>query len=97
MPYQILFSPAAKLDLEEALQHYEAISLTLGERFTNHLDDRLELLSITPGAGAIRYEDVRCTFIEKFPYLIHYTVDNVQEAVTVLRIFHTSRKPLWEK
>ena len=96
MPYNILVSPGAKQDIQQAFNYYESITPELGERFTNSVDERLQSLSITPRMAAIRYENIRCTLLKKFPYLIHYSVDDAAQAVIILRVFHTSRKPLWE-
>lgn len=68
----------------------------LGERFINAVDKRILLLTKTPNIFPIRYEEIRCSLVPDFPYLIHYDVDLSNQVVTVYRVFHTSRKPLWE-
>ena len=95
MPYSISLSPDVILDIEEAIDWYESKLSGLGDHFLEILDNRLKNLSNTPTSGSIRYDNIRCTMIEKFPYLIHYEIIN--NNIIVYRIFSTDRKPLWEK
>ena len=95
--FRVLFAPAAKNDLQAIYNYYENTIKGLGERFLKVTDERLERLVLTPLASELRYENVRCTLIKKFPYLIHYTVNQIQESVIVLRIFHTAQKPIWDE
>ena len=41
----------------------------------------------------IRYDQVRCLKIKRFPYLIHYQVDEATNLVTVVGVLHTSLDP----
>jgi plasmid stabilization system protein ParE len=97
MYFNLLFSPEAQNDLQEIYDWYETALPGLGERFIDELEKKIFKLANTPGIGAIRYEDVRCTLIPDLPYLIHYGVNLVQKQIIAYRIFHTSRKPLWDK
>ncbi|HQT59555.1 hypothetical protein, partial [Daejeonella sp.] len=39
----------------------------------------------------------RTTVIEKFPFMIHFTIDDNHQYVDILALFHTSRNPMiWE-
>jgi plasmid stabilization system protein ParE len=96
MPFTILLLPQTKQDLQEAYEWYSLQQLDLGERFLEHVEEKLVRLSITPGIGSIRYDDVRCTMVDKFPYLIYYNVNYYNNSITVLRILCTYKKPLWE-
>lgn len=95
--FKIQLTPSANMDLQEAYDYYEGLSLGLGERFISCVEERLEHLSITPFAGPVRYEDVRCTMVSKFPFMLHYLVNDDRRMIIILRIFHTSQKPLWEE
>lgn len=96
MPFDILLLPQTKHDLQEAYDWYSLKQLDLGERFLKHVEEKLASLSMTPGIGSMRYENVRCTMIDKFPYLIYYTVNLTSNSITILRILCTYKKPLWE-
>ena len=97
MSFNLLFSPEAENDLQEIYDWYETALPGLGERFIDELEKKILKLANTPGIGAIRYEDIRCTLIPDFPYLVHYGVNQSKMQIIAYRIFHTSRKPLWDK
>ena len=96
-PYVVKLAPAAIEDLKEAIEWYESrLSEGLATRFIKQVDQTLTHLAIVPGRGSVRYENVRCTLVNKFPYLIHYEINNDTGTIIVYRIFCTFRKPLWE-
>ncbi|WP_310558233.1 type II toxin-antitoxin system RelE/ParE family toxin [Flavobacterium sp.] len=46
----------------------------------------------------MKYNEIRCRKIEKFPFLIHYQINENLNIVTVFAVFHTSRNPeIWNK
>lgn len=96
MTLPVVFSPDAQNDLHEIYDWYDTKLSGLGERFIEKLEERLELMANTPGLGPVRYIDIRCALIPDFPYLIHYGVNSLKTQLIVYRIFHTSRKPLWD-
>lgn len=45
----------------------------------------------------IRYNEIRCKKIEKFPFLIHYTINEIEKTILIFAVFHTSRNPeIWK-
>lgn len=97
MPYSIKLSPSAIEDLKEAIGWYDSRLVSgLAQKFIEQLDATLNQLSIVPGKGSVRYKNIRCSMVNKFPYIIHYEVDLESESIIVFRIFCTFRKPLWE-
>jgi plasmid stabilization system protein ParE len=97
MNFNVVVSPNAEKDLTEICNYYQGISPNLRNVFLDSLEIRLKNLSVTPLAAAIRYANIRCTLIKKFPYLIHYIVNENEKLVIVLRVFSTHQKPLWNK
>ena len=97
MPFKLVFSPEAQNDLQEIYDWYETKLPDLGERFIDEVEKRLFQLAHTPGIGPIKYEDIRCVLVPDFPYLIYYGVNLTNKQIIAYRIFHTSRKPLWDK
>ncbi len=97
MNFAIVFSPNAEKDLQEICEYYKNISSKINEKFLENVEIRLKKLSITPLAATIRYANIRCTRIKKFPYLIHYYLNEQNNAIVILRIFSTHQKPLWNK
>jgi plasmid stabilization system protein ParE len=97
MSFLILFAPGASIDLQKIFDWYNEQQPGLGNLFLDSIHKRLQKLSQAPATGSIRYDTIRCTIIPKFPYLIHYSIDIKKNEVIVYRLFHSSRKPLWEK
>lgn len=96
MAFPIVFMPDAQNDLMEIYDWYASKSEGLGEKFIKSFDKRINLISVTPEIYPIRYENIRCSLVPDFPYLIHYEAVLEIERIIVYRVFHTSRKPLWE-
>ena len=96
-PYAIKLAPSAIEDLKEATEWYASrLSEGLAARFIKEVDTTLTQLADVPGRGSIRYENIRCTSVNKFPYLIYYEINHKNETIIIYRIFCTFRKPLWE-
>lgn len=96
MALKIVIAPAALADLKEAADWYNLQQPNLGDRFLLYVDNKFAQLTTTPGIGSIQFDTVRCTMVDVFSYLIYYTVDKNNLLLTVIRILHTSRKPLWK-
>ena len=95
MPFSIVTTFNARRDIQQAIDWENARSHGLGERFLEYLELKFNSLAITPLIGTIRYENVRCTRMDVFQYLIHYTVNIEQRQVIVTRVLHTKQKPIW--
>ncbi|MBS1664679.1 MAG: type II toxin-antitoxin system RelE/ParE family toxin [Bacteroidetes bacterium] len=94
MSYSILITPTATDDIAAAIDYYNTLSLDLGYRFVDVVSDYFSRIAAMPTASAVRYKNVRCKPIPKFPYLIAYTVDEAAQAVNILRVFNTYQEPL---
>jgi len=50
-----------------------------------------------PKACAKKYDEVRTAVLNTFPFLIHYTIDQIQNIIVITAVLHTSRNPgIWE-
>lgn len=94
MAFEIIIQPSALKDIQESIDYYEDIQFDLGIRFENDLNAIFELLESTPHFQ-IRYDEVRCIPLNKFPFLIHYTIPAENSIIYVRAVLHTSRKPLF--
>lgn len=92
MSYTVKISPSAFDDIQEAILYYESKQQGLGKKFQNSVDQKLYILSLSP-FFAIRYSDIRCIKTNRFPYLIHYQIDEEQKTVLVRAVLHTSLDP----
>lgn len=69
-----------------------------GEYFLNSVNNSFSILETNP-FYQIRYDDVRCLPIKKFPYMTHFTVDEIKQVVKVYALVNTYRNPdkFWKK
>lgn len=95
--FSIKLAPSAIDDLKEAILWYESRLVEgLAQKFMTHVDVSLSQLATVPGKGSIRYSNIRCSPVNKFPYLIHYEIEVKTKSIIVYRIFCTYRKQLSE-
>ena len=95
--YKLLIDPGALQDIQEITDWYNAQSLQLGSRFQKTARSHINRLKKYCHAYSIRYADVRCMPVKKFPFLIHFVVDDINGTVEVFAVIHLSRHPkIWE-
>ena len=92
MTYIVVLDPRAIQDLQDAINHYDKRQPGLGEKFEKTLNKYLITLQKSP-FFQIRYDDVHCLPLKKFPYMVHFTVDDKNRLITVRAVFHTARTP----
>ncbi len=97
MNYSIKIDIDAFNDIQNTSEWYEMQSKGLGLRYKNQTKKQINSLKKNPYLFSIKYDEIRCRKIEKFPFLIHYTIDDELKLVNVFAIFHTSRSPeIWK-
>ncbi len=98
MSYKINIDIDALNDIQDASDWYEFQSKGLGNRYKNQVKKQINSLKKNPFLFAIKYNEIRCRKIEKFPFLIHYKVNDDSKIVTIFAVFHTSRNPeIWKR
>ena len=97
MAYSLVIDPNAIQDIQQAIDYYDEQQTGLGKRFESALNKRLITLEKNP-FFTIRYDQVRCLPMKKFPFMVHFTIDEKQSIVTIRAVFHTSLDPQkWDK
>ena len=98
MHYFLQIDVDALHDINQAADWYEIQLKGLGNRFKQQTKKQITSLKKDPYLFSIKYNEIRCRKIEKFPFLIHYKIDEEQKLIQVFAIFHTSRNPeIWKK
>jgi len=95
MLYSIITTTNARRDIQNAIDWEEQRKLGLAKRFIAILEQKLFSICRSPYIGSVRYANVRCIVTDVFQYLIHYIVDDDSQQIIILRVLHTSRKPVW--
>ena len=91
MGYRLRILDSAVLDIADATEHYELVRKGLSIDFELCLEEGYTDILNLPLGYQIRYRDVRIKFIRRYPYGIHYLVEERQ--ITVIAVFHTSKSP----
>ena len=98
MGYKVIFAPEVETDLQEGIDWYNEKLSDLGIRFFKEVKKQLDYVKKNPYAIAIRYDEIRCSKIKTFPYLIHFKIEEDIKTIKVIAIFNTSRNPtIWIK
>ena len=97
MSFSIVIDHRALKDIQQAIDYYDEQQSGLGKRFEMVLHKNLRLLQKNPFLQ-IRYDNIRCLPITRFPYMVHFTVDESRKIIAIRAVFHTSRSTKnWEK
>jgi hypothetical protein len=93
MAYKIVIQNLAKEDFEQARNFYkEALVKDLSKRFAQEIKFTLiNKIAIHPTAFAIRYKNVRVVHTHKFPFAIHFIIDEFLKTIFIIAIIHTKR------
>ncbi|MBC74003.1 type II toxin-antitoxin system RelE/ParE family toxin [Flagellimonas crocea] len=91
MTYRFQILEAADQDIAEAILQYENVRKGLSVDFELCLEEGYADILNTPLGYQVRYREVRIKFIRRFPYGIHYMVED--DMITVISVFHQSRSP----
>lgn len=95
MPYTICVTPTAVDDIDAAIEYYNSLATDLGYRFADVINDYFERIALIPTSSAVRYNNIRCKPVTRFPFLITYIIDDANRSVNILRVFNTYQEPLW--
>jgi len=93
MAYKIKINPSARLDLIEAIDWYNKQQSNLGFHFYKYTQSTLDNIQKNPSGFAIRYKNIRTAIVKKFPYMVHYIIDQQIDTINVLAIICMYRNP----
>jgi len=90
--FTLFIDPIAKADIQDGIDYYNKQVKGLGKKF--HAEVKTAFKTITQNPYfQVRYNDVRCLPLKKFPYMLHYKIHPEQNAITVYALVHTSLNP----
>ena len=91
--YTAILLPLAKQDIKQAATWYNSKQKGLGKRFTKEIRNKVFLIRQNPKISVVRYDSVRTTVLDVFPFMIHYSVNDEKQTVIISAVFHTSLNP----
>lgn len=89
MPYTIFVTPTATEDIAAAVEYYNALSPDLGYLFADLLSSYFDRIAALPTASPVRYKNVRCKPMKRFPYLTTFIINEDSYSLNILRVFNT--------
>ena len=97
MYFTILIEDEAIEDIQKIINWYEKKQNNLGKRFYLAMTAQMETLKKHPEKYQIKYLDVRCLVLNRWPFLIHYNINKHQGLVSVFAVLHSSKNPkIWK-
>ena len=94
--FTAIFTQAARAELIEAQDWYEAEAPGLGRRFREAIDTLAERMSTNPRQFPVVFKSVRRALLRRFPYALFFVID--EQTLFVIACFHASRNPLqWQR
>ena len=92
MKYNLEIKKEAHKDIQEGINWYKSQQKGLDKRFHKAVKNAFEVIGSNP-YFQIRYENVRCYSLKKFPYLLHYIVNEKDKKIVLLGVVNTYKKP----
>lgn len=91
--YKVIIEPEALDDIQEITDWYNEAKAGLGKKFLKTAIKHINSLNKDPHIYTLRYKEIRCMIIKKFPYMAHFYINNENNTVEVLAVISTDRNP----
>ena len=92
MSFEIILHPEAISDIQEGIDYYKLVSNELGRKFLFQINNTITELKQFP-FYEIRYDDIRMRKIKVFPYVFHFSVDEINNIVFVYGVQFALQNP----
>lgn len=93
MEYKVYYFREVRSDIKEAKRWYRSQQNGLEKKFAEDIKTSVLRLKVMPFVHAVRYENVRIAHADKFPYAIHFYIDESIHQVVIIAIVHNTRNP----
>lgn len=92
MIYNVIVSPRAQIEIENAIDYYAQINEKIPQDFIAIIQQTYATLKINP-FFSICYKNIRALKVRKFPYSLYFVIDEDKYVVRILSCFHNRRNP----
>ncbi|TAL59842.1 MAG: type II toxin-antitoxin system RelE/ParE family toxin [Bacteroidetes bacterium] len=92
MIFEIVVEKRALFDIQCAIDYYDQQQIGLGKKFLSEIEKHFSSINRNP-FYQIRYNRVRCLPVIKFPFMIHFLLDEKEKTAYIISVFHTSQNP----
>jgi plasmid stabilization system protein ParE len=87
----VTFDPAARVEMLNAVDWYNAHASGIGDRFLGEIDTVVARLAENPRQFPVVFKDIRRARLHRFPYGLFFRVEVA--GIHVLACFHSNRDP----
>lgn len=91
--FKVVINNQVTNEIQEAVDYYKEKQPSLGIRFYNAAKKTLKSLENDALLYQEKYKSVRCLEVKRFPYLIHYKVNEKSKIVHVYALICTYKNP----
>ncbi len=96
--FKVKIDPQAITDIKCIAEWYDQQQSLLGDRFQVTIIKHINKLENAPYSFAIRYNEIRCMSVTKFPFMVHFYINEETRYVEVLAVISTHRNPkIWKE
>jgi hypothetical protein len=97
MSFKLLYAAEVFDDLQENIDWFNQKQHGLGARFLKAVKEQITRIKKNPYTISVRYDDIRCAKVKKFPYLVHFKIFQNLNIIKVMAVLSTHRNPIiWE-
>lgn len=90
--FEIILHENAINDIQNAIDYYKTISSSLAEKFLSAINNTFTELKKNP-FYQIRYDNVRMRTVKRFPYILHFVVNEQKNIVEIYGVRHSAQNP----
>ncbi len=91
MKYEIIYLPLVYEDIKETNDFYNSRKKGLGKEFVNTVKHEFGVILKNPLLFEIRYNNTRIAFTKRFPFGIHFEIQENTNCIVVKGVYHTAR------
>ena len=90
--FEIILLDDAIIDLQNGIDYYKTISPTVVEKFLMAVKNTFAELKRNP-FYQVRYDNVRMRTVKRFPYVLHFAVNDHQNTIIIYGVRHSAQNP----
>ena len=91
MKYEIIYLPFVYEDIKETNDFYNSRKKGLGKEFVAVVKEEFKTILQHPLLFEIKYKNTRIAYTKRFPFGIHFEIQENTNRIVVKGVYHTAR------
>jgi len=91
MKYEIIYLPLVYEDIKETNDFYNSRVKGLGKEFVAVVKEEFKTILHRPLLFEIKYKNTRIAYTKRFPFGIHFEIQENTNRIVVKGLYHTAR------